>query len=187
MKNILRLSIILGTFCIFASFSLALVNKITRPRIEIERKRAMNEALASVLPNAKTIKENKTQENKTFFNGYATEDTTKSPDGIAYITYGQGYSSRIQTMVGINKEGNIEAIEILFQQETPGLGTKAVEIKPGENKPWFTKEFEGKSAKNIKVDKDGGEIVSITGATITSRAITNSIQKGYEMFSKYIR
>ncbi len=183
MKNILKLSFILGCFCIAAAFSLAGVNKITKPRIELERKKAINNALKFVLPYAKTITENKTPDDKIYYSGFSTEDTTQSPTGYAFITYGQGYSSRIQTMVGIDNEGIIQAISILFQQETPGLGAKATEIKPGEETPWFQQQFEGKSPVDIKVDKDGGEIVSITGATITSRTVTTSIQKGFDLLS----
>jgi len=187
MKDIIKLSLILGIFCIASAFSLAGVNKITRPRIEMERKRVIEEALEHVLPGAKIITENKTTDEKTYYLGYADEDTTQSPKGFSFIASGQGYSSRIQTMVGVNNKGTIEAIEILFQQETPGLGAKSTEIRPGEEKPWFQKQFAGKFAADIKVDKDGGEIVSITGATITSRAVANSIQKGIEWLSDYVK
>ena len=187
MKDIIKLSLILGIFCTAAAFSLAGVNKITRPRIEMERKRVIKEALEHVLPAAKIITENKTIDEKTYYLGYAAEDTTQSPKGFSFIAYGQGYSSRIQTMVGVNNKGIIEAIEILFQQETPGLGAKATETRPGEDTPWFQKQFAGKFADDIKVDKDGGDIVSITGATITSRAVANSIQKGIEWLSDYVK
>ena len=63
------------------------------------------------------------------------------------------------------------------------LGAKATEIKPGEETPWFQQQFAGKSPVDIKVDKDGGQIVSITGATITSRTVTTSIQKGFDLLS----
>jgi len=180
MKNIIKLSLILSCFCAVAAFSLAGVNKITKPRIELERKKAINNALQYVLPTAQTIKENKIPDAIIYYSGFFTEDTTQIPIGYAFITYGQGYSSRIQTMVGIDNEGIIQAISILFQQETPGLGAKATEIRPGEETPWFQQQFAGKSPVDIKVDKDGGEIVSITGATITSRTVTTSIQKGFE-------
>ena len=187
MKDIIKLSLILGIFCTAAAFSLAGVNKITRPRIEMERKRVIKEALEHVLPGSKIITENKTIDEKTYYLGYAAEDTTQRPNEFAFIAYGQGYSSRIQTMVGVNNKGIIESIEILFQQETPGLGAKATEIRPGEEKPWFQKQFAEKFAADIKVDKDGGEIVSITGATITSRAVANSIQEGIEWLSDYVK
>lgn len=186
MKLIFKLSFTLFIFCSIAAFSLAAVNKITRPRIELEIQKAINEALTTVLPNAKVITQKKTAAGSVFYCGFATEDSTQSPAGYAFIAYGQGYSSRIRTMVGVTSDGVIDAIKILFQQETPGLGAKATETRPGESVPWFQKQFAGKSAADVKVDKDDGEIVSITGATITSRTVAQSIQKGFKELSENI-
>ena len=46
--------------------------------------------------------------------------------------------------------------------------------------------FRGFHAAGVNVDKDSGEIVSITGATITSRTVSQSIQKGYKKLTEYI-
>jgi electron transport complex protein RnfG len=67
-------------------------------------------------------------------------------------------------------------IKIISQKETPGLGALCVNSEPFNGKKWSTLQFVGKGIGDLKVDKDGGPIVSITGATITSRAITNSIK-----------
>jgi electron transport complex protein RnfG len=79
-------------------------------------------------------------------------------------------------MVGIDTTGRIKKIEIISQKETPGLGALSVESGPFNGKKWSTRQFTGKTIDDLKVDKDGGPIVSITGATITSRAVTNSIR-----------
>lgn len=79
-------------------------------------------------------------------------------------------------MVGIDTVGTIKKIKIISQKETPGLGALAEESGPFDGKKWSTQQFVNKTVENLKVDKDGGTIVSITGATITSRAITKSIK-----------
>jgi electron transport complex protein RnfG len=66
---------------------------------------------------------------------------------------------------------------VLSQQETPGLGTRCQEIRRGETEPWWQAQFKGKRISEVAVDKDNGIIQSITGATITSRAITDGIRK----------
>jgi electron transport complex protein RnfG len=96
--------------------------------------------------------------------------------GYAFKSEGNGYSSLIETMVGIDTTGKITHIKIISQKETPGLGTFSENSEPFTGKKWSTRQFEGKTYDQLKVDKDGGQIVSITGATITSRAITNSIK-----------
>ena len=72
-------------------------------------------------------------------------------------------------MVGVNTDLIIEKIKIISQAETPGLGANC-------EKPEFQEQFSGKQKTEMKVDKDGGTIVSLTGATITTRTIANSIK-----------
>ena len=83
-------------------------------------------------------------------------------------------------MVGVDSLGAIQGMKVLKQVETPGLGTKVEEIKYGEEDPWFTRQFLSKQADQVAVDKDGGDIQSITGATISSRALTQSVVAAYE-------
>ncbi|MEA1927837.1 MAG: FMN-binding protein, partial [Candidatus Auribacterota bacterium] len=91
--------------------------------------------------------------------------------------------------------------KITEQKETPGLGTRAVEIpvtrtfwqailgkggseEPG--RPWFEEQFAGKIIKNLKVitGKTNTEIQALTGATITSKAVTEAVRQSMEKFVK---
>ena len=92
--------------------------------------------------------------------------------GYIFIARGSGYSSVIESMVGVGPDGAIVSVIIMSQQETPGLGAKVQEVRHGESSPFFPQRFEGKTAHdNIKVEQDGGKIESITGATISSRTV----------------
>ncbi|RKY82602.1 hypothetical protein DRQ07_00860 [candidate division KSB1 bacterium] len=179
MKDIPKFALTLLIVTIIASGSLAWVNKITKPKIFAIQSRDLNNGLLNVLPAAKNgvivpVKSPSDPDNILYYEGFADKDKTKLI-GYAYLVPASGYSSIIRTLVGIDTVGNIISIQILSQQETPGLGTKCQEIRSGESKPWFQHQFAGKMATNLAVDKDGGDIVSLTGATITSRAITNAI------------
>ncbi len=111
----------------------------------------------------------------------------KEPGGYIFVTRGNGYSSTIETMVGVDMYGKIRNAKILFQQETPGLGAKVEEIRYRETESWFTKQFKGKTVTDdIRVIKDGGNIDAVTGATISSRAVTNSINSGLVELEKTI-
>jgi electron transport complex protein RnfG len=71
-------------------------------------------------------------------------------------------------MVGIDFEGKVLGIDIIKHTETAGLGAVAdAETPAGQN---FRGQFVGTSG-SVAVTKDGGTLDSITGATITSRAI----------------
>ncbi len=104
----------------------------------------------------------------------ATKDG--QPVGIAVKTYSKkAFGDPIWLMVGFDTNLKINKISVLEQKETPGLGTKM-----GDKK--FKIQFEGKdpAAFNMTVDKDGGEIHSISAATISSRAFCDAVKRGYD-------
>jgi Na+-translocating ferredoxin:NAD+ oxidoreductase subunit G len=91
---------------------------------------------------------------------------------------GTGYSGYFSVVFGLDAEGNVTEVKILESMETPGLGSKAGE-------PDFTSQFTGQNLNsfNFSVTKDGGDVDAITGATITSRAVSDAIRQGLENFS----
>ncbi|MDX9745491.1 MAG: FMN-binding protein [Syntrophales bacterium] len=187
MLNITKLGFILGIFCVSAAFALSAVYESTKGKIAYEKEKVMQEALRSVLPEAKNIVLTTSPDGKEYYCGFAGDDTDVPPVGYAIVAAGKGYSSTIQTLVGLAPDGVIKGMNIMYQQETPGLGTKAVEIKYGEKDPWFQRQFIGSFGDTVAVDKDGGKIQCITGSTITSRAIASSIKQEVEwMRSKAI-
>ena len=74
-----------------------------------------------------------------------------------------------------------KAIFISYEpkDETEGYGDQIEEILEGEKDPWFTRQFIGKSlSDNIALSEDDGVIDAISGATISSKAITDSVSEG---------
>ena len=180
MLNIIKLGFILGAFCVAAALALGGVYESTKEKIAFEKEKVMQEALNRVLPEAKIIIKTDVPDGKVYYRGFKTADTEEPPIGYAIVANGKGYSSTIQTLVGLTPNGLISGMNIMYQQETPGLGTKAEEVKYGETYPWFQKQFLGEPGDTVAVEKDGGQIRSITGATITSRAIASSIKREIE-------
>lgn len=186
MKEITKLSGILLLVTAIAGGALSMVNFVTKPKIELQKRLALERALTTALPNAnrKAIVLVREQD-LIYYKGYASPDTTNLV-GYAFVAYGKGYSSTIETMVGIDTTGTISGLTILNQVETPGLGSKIEEIRYGENTPWFQDQFSGRKWISLTVDKDGGDIKSITGATISSRAVTNSIKAGLQKLEEHL-
>lgn len=89
----------------------------------------------------------------------------------------KGYSGDIWLMVGFTMEGEIQRAVVIEHKETPGLGSKMSDAK-------FLDQFLNKNpgSVNLKVKKDGGSIDAITGATISSRAFSEAVQRAYETF-----
>lgn len=82
------------------------------------------------------------------------------------------YGGTVKVSVGITLDGAITGVEILEINDTPGLGMKAKE-------PAFKDQYKGKSVEEFTVTKTGStsdsEINAISGATITSSAVTNAV------------
>jgi electron transport complex protein RnfG len=179
MKDVVKLGLILLLVTAIAGTALSIVNNITKPKIEGQKRLVTERALIAALPSA-----NKNEivpvykgDSLKYYIGF--KDTSKKEiAGYAFVAKGAGYSSTIETMVGVDTTGKIIGIKIMQQVETPGLGTKIEEVKHGQHSPWFQQQFIDKLATGVAVDKDNGKIVSVTGATISSRAVTNSISFG---------
>jgi Na+-translocating ferredoxin:NAD+ oxidoreductase subunit G len=195
MREILKYGLTLMVLTGILSSILAFVYVVTEPRrleiVEEEKHRA----IAEVLPSA-----NHFREEGWYFKGYETEDSDE-PSGFAFPVRGEGYSSTIETMVGVSTgagagEPEISGIKIISQQETPGLGARIEEIPAArtlpdiilgrksraaeEHEPWFQKQFRGKTAGELETNGIDG----VTGATITTEAVVESVRKGIEKLKK---
>jgi electron transport complex protein RnfG len=86
-----------------------------------------------------------------------------------------GYSGRIELIVGVDTVGQIINVSVLDHKETPGLGSKISD-------PEFIGQFIGQTSSSMKyqVDKDGGDVDAISGATISSRSFTSAVIKALE-------
>ncbi len=187
MRDIFKYGVILMIYALVAGAALAFVNVKTIQLIRKNKIEAENKARTEVLPDMAGGYELKGKGSEfPCWVGYRDAEKTE-PSGYIFIVRGKGYSSTIETMVGVSLDGTITGVKILFQQETPGLGARVEEMLYGETTPWFTRQFNGKtSSDNIKVTKDGGDIDAITGATISSRAVTDAINKGLVKFKEKI-
>lgn len=99
---------------------------------------------------------------------------------IAIKTYSNnGFGGKIELMVGYFVDGTINKYKVIDYKETPGLGTKVSE-------PKFSNQFNGiNPGKHVfKVKQDGGDIDAVTAATISSRAVIDAIQRGFDAFNK---
>jgi electron transport complex protein RnfG len=175
-----------------AAGALSAVNRVTAPRIAEAKRRAEQEALKKALPEAQdgVFVPVENEENLSLYKGYANADTTQSLLGYVFKALGKGYSSTIESMVGINREGVIEGVVILYQMETPGLGAKVVEKgRYGNRECYWYDQFKELTAERLILDKDDPSnktIDSVTGATISSRAITKSILEGITLLQEVV-
>lgn len=176
MKDVPRFAATLTLVALISAGTLAWLNEITHPIILEQQANELKTGLVSVLPGAEesAIVPVVTGGEIAYYEGFADAGRNRRA-GYAFLSLAQGYSSTIRTLVGIDTTGIILSIRVLFQEETPGLGTRIQEVRSGETEAWWQEQFRGSNVSGIAVEKDGGSIASITGATITSRAVTDGI------------
>lgn len=183
MNNIAKLGATLFAICAVAALALGFTNKITAPIIEDRNIQANNEARQIVLPDASEFKkmDESTYKQASVKIGEVYEGFNGSElVGYTIKTLPKGYGGEMELIVGITKDGNVTGINIGSMSETPGLGSKAAE-------PTFKDQFNNKQAKELnlvkgKVSSDN-DIQAISGATITSTAVTSGVNAAIEVYN----
>jgi len=164
--------------CIVATFALSEVYAVTKPKILKQQVDATSTALGQVLPQAASFKE---VEKDSLWYGL---DHAGNKAGIVFRVAERGYGGPVPVLVGLDTTGTIVGMRVASPaeglKETPGLGLKATE-------EWFTKQFLGRNAAGIVLKKDGGTLDAISGATITSRAVTRGIAHGISKYKEHLR
>ena len=187
IKDALKLVII----TVVAGLVLGAVYGITKGPIADQEAKAQMEAYKTVFPKASDFKEvdgfseeaaskiiaaneNPIEGHDSDVISSAVEAVDASGEALGYIfniTTSKGYGGDIQLTVGIQSDGTVSGYSVLSISETAGLGMKATE-------PSFYNQYVNKQADKFVVSKDGGDgeqIDALSGATITSRAVTGAV------------
>jgi len=105
--------------------------------------------------------------------------------GYAIKVAPKGYGGPVEIMVGISTDGKVTGIKILSHTETPGLGANAPE-------PKFSDQYKNKPLKEklevVKVAPTSeNQIQAITGATITSKAVTLGVNNAIDFYNSSLK
>ena len=180
MKNglvayVLRLSLTLLLIAAVVAAALAGVNSITAPEIARRNAEKTQKAIEAVLPGG--------GQEVAFTDETGLVTTVyKGENGYAVQVAPVGFDGAITMMVGVDLEGKVLGISVIKQTETAGLGAVcAAATSAGEA---FRNQFVGLSGI-LSVTKDGGTIDAITGATITSRAVTQGVNAALECVANF--
>ncbi|MEG0050552.1 MAG: RnfABCDGE type electron transport complex subunit G [Terrisporobacter sp.] len=184
MNNIFKLGLNLFVICAIAAGLLAGTNQITAPLIEQRNEQANNEARQIVLSDAKEFKllDSKKYESKSDVEVVEVYEGLNGSNLAGYTikVLPKGYGGEIELMVGVKADGTISGVNIGNMTETPGLGAKAKEEA-------FYGQYTGKPAAQLEVIKSGvageTEIQAISGATITSKAVTTGVNAAVEVYN----
>ena len=201
MKDFIKLGFALLAVTFIAGFVLNTAYVKTKPKSEEIQRSQEASARKEVLPDAvefTPIKMQQTEEesvliDNTVENRYWIGLNEKGEEvGFVIKIFAYGYDpSPITAMVGLKKDGTVIGLKIIAQKETPGLGARIQEVVEEDGQPvvWFTRQFENLKAGEIevikgKVSEEVNGISAITAATITSKAVTDAVNKGYQIIVK---
>ena len=197
MKNFKEFAIptvALFLICLVATTLLAVTNNVTAPKIAELAEQTEVETRQKVLPAATGFGE--TQKMKNGSGTYAVgKDANGSEVGYVFVTVSKGYGGDVKIMTGIDKDGAVTGISPLELNETAGLGMKAQndsfldQFKGTLYRQTMFAEFKGK-VKDIAVNKNsasGNEIQALTGATITSKAVTAAVNEALSYYDSNLK
>ena len=183
IKNTVSLTLI----TVIAGVLLGLVYEVTREPIAKEKQRAKEEAYKTVFADAVSFEESIVPDGTSDdikAQGYdadidevmSVKDTNGNIIGyVLTVTDHEGYGGDIQFAMGVKLDGTLNGISFLSIGETAGLGMKATEDK-------FKDQFKDKRISRFIYTKNGAmkddEIDAISGATVTTNAVTGGVNAG---------
>ena len=193
MKNkIIKDALALTLITLVAGVALGGVYEITKDPIARQEAQAKAEAYEQVFTDAaafeevrmddtliQTIRDQLDQEG---YKAQSIEEIMRAEDqsgetlGYAFtVVTSEGYGGDIQFSMGVQNDGTLNGISILSIGETAGLGMIA-------DTPAFKDQFVGKQVEQLQYTKNGAtqddEINAISGATVTTNAMTNGVNAG---------
>ena len=171
-KDMVKIALNLVVIYVIGGILLAVMYAYTAPIIYRNGIKAKNEALRQIMPEADAIDKKGDWTIHEHAAGYYVAKKDSSLCGYLIESYGKGYSGYIHVLIAADTGFSVLRISILGHTETPGLGD---EIEA----PWFKKQFTGKNAGQMKVVKATtvDQVQAISGATISSRAVTEDAVK----------
>ncbi len=203
MNDLIKDCLKLVLITLIAGLALGTIYGITKEPIEKQQLKAQQEAYKAVFPDADAFHDQEgfsSDKAAEVFEAYADQNTVEDHAGdtlnnvveaeasgktIGYIfdiTTHKGYGGDIELTVGIAEDGTVTGYSVLSIGETAGLGMNA------KNPEWAS-QYEDKKVESFSVVKDGtgssddAKIDAISGATITSKAVTGSINNCLAYFN----
>ena len=173
-KEFFRLSATLTVVSVLVALLLGGVNALTADQIAENERRAVESAMLEVMPEAKQFVDytDKLEAKETIrFVRRAMGDGNQALGHVVQVAT-SGFGGTMELIVGVTMEGTVTGVSIISHAETPGLGAKAGDAA------FLTQYLEKDgSVQVVKGAAGDGEVSALTGATITSEAVTQAVRE----------
>ena len=191
MNKIVKNTLILTAITVVSGLLLGVVYGITKEPIAEAQENTKQEAYRSVLSDAssfETMEDFDAADAASILeeNGYSSDEVAEGIDDsgetvgyVVNVMSHEAYDGDLEVSVGIAADGTVKGIEMLSISETAGLGMKADEAE-------FKDQFKDKNVEKFTYTKSGesgdDKIDAISGATITTNAVTNAVDSALVYF-----
>lgn len=193
MNKIIKNTLILTAITVVSGLLLGIVYNVTKEPIAQAQENTKQEAYRAVLSDASSFESVDFDSDSALSllseNGYTSDEISEVVEGtddsgkvIGYVISVQSseaYDGTLELSVGIATDGTVKGVEMLDISETAGLGMKADEAE-------FKDQFKDKNVDKFTYTKTGEEgdnmIDAISGATITTNAVTNAVDSALVYF-----
>lgn len=157
---------VLTIICVVVSAALVVTYNTTKPIIEIAKIAEADKSRSAVLTGGKQF-ETQTVSVPDVVEAY------KAANGAGYVFTAKtkGYGGDMYVMVGIKADGTIEAVKLLDNKETAGLGSQTGETK-------YTDKYKGKTGNDYE------SVDAITGSTVSSYAFRHGVKLAFDAYAE---
>ncbi|TKY83747.1 electron transport complex subunit RsxG [Pectobacterium polonicum] len=186
MTTMRRHATTLALFAAFTTAITAIVNMLTEPTIShqamLQQKMLLDQVVPAELYNSDIQKECYVVTNSALGSPaphrvFIARQNGEPVAAALESTAPDGYSGAIRLLVGADFHGKVLGVRVTEHHETPGLGDK-IEVRISD---WITRfnglMVQGEHDARWAVKKEGGMFDQFTGATITPRAVINSVKR----------
>lgn len=182
MGKILKLGVVLFVITAVTGLILGGVYTMTLEPIRVAKEREKTEAMAETLPGATQFESVGVVGSPELIQEINEGMSGGELVGYNYTVTPKGYAGLLEIIVGISKDGKLMAVKILNHSETPGLGAKATDEA-------FIGQYRDKDVRQLTVTKtvvaSDSDIQAISGATITSAAVTRGVNAALTYFNEH--
>lgn len=174
-NSMFKITLNLTMAALLSGIIIAAVFYVTAPIAEVQRIRMKEQSMKELIPEATSF--TPIEGKKEWFKA------EKDGNLLAYVilTGEKGFDGHISMFVGATTDMKVIGFKILSHKETPGLGDKVF-------KPEFANQLTGKGHNQLELVKiqEEGKITAVTGATITSRAVTTACKNALIELENYL-
>jgi len=109
---------------------------------------------------------------------YEAFDSSGDKIGYGFIAEMPGLQDVMKVAGGMDLDFKMTKVIVLEQKETPGIGDKV------QKQPEFTAQFTGVGPDGLALSSEGGQIDGISGATLSSKAVTDGVHNIVEQIQQ---